>query len=155
MDKPRPFWMPDTKGFLAIIIVAIFAACVFILMFKQGPADTTIFAVLTTLLGVLAGVIKDVYGYHFGSSASSSSKDDTISKMLPPAAPAAPVVTDWWSKLTDAERKPIEDAATAGDTRATKFMIAAKAGTADTGDLAYVSTKGWITQARASEIVAS
>lgn len=86
---PRPFWFPDTKGFLAIAVVVLFGATIFVLMFKSGPADTTIFAVLTTLLGVLAGVIKDVYGYFFGSSASSSSKDETIQKMAIPGTPAA------------------------------------------------------------------
>lgn len=81
-------WLPDTKGFLAASAIGLFGCVLLILMFKTGPADTTIFAVLTTLLGVLAGVIKDIYGYFFGSSASSASKDDTISKMLPPTPPA-------------------------------------------------------------------
>lgn len=85
MDNLRPYWMPDTKGFLAIAIVALFGGAMFLLMFKQSPADQTVFAVLTTLLGVLASQLKEISGYYFGSSASSSQKDDTISKMLPPA----------------------------------------------------------------------
>lgn len=88
-NTERPYWVPDTKGFLALAVVAIFASAIFLLMFKGSAADQTIFAVLTTLLGVLAGEVKEVYGYYFGSSASSSAKDATISNMLPP--PTNPV----------------------------------------------------------------
>lgn len=82
MDKP--WYVPDRKGFLALAAITLFGTVIMALMFKAGPADTTIFAVLTTLLGVLAGVIKDVYGYDFGSSASGATKDETISKMVVP-----------------------------------------------------------------------
>lgn len=104
-DTHRPYWFPDTKGFLAILVVALFGTTIFVLMFKTGPADTTIFAVLTTLLGVLAGVIKDVYGYHFGSSASSSAKDEAIIGQMapaknPPNPPTEPVV------LVEEPKKP-------------------------------------------------
>lgn len=84
-EAPRPFWMPDTKGFLAIAMIALFAAVIFmLLMFKTSPADPAVFAVVTTLVGVLAGEVKEVYSYYFGSSASSSAKDATINSMLPP-----------------------------------------------------------------------
>lgn len=161
MDAPRPFWMPDTKGLLAIVVVGLFGTTIFILMFKQGPADTTIFAVLTTLLGVLAGVIKDVYGYHFGSSASSSSKDDTISKMLPPAPPptngavhdAAPVVA-WWSRLTPEEQGAISSAAPLNP-QVQAFIDAAKAGHASADDLAYLVSRGLLSETRSKEIQAA
>lgn len=81
VELRRPIWLPDTKGFLAMAIVGLFGAAIFILMFKSSPADQTVFAVLTTLLGVLASQIKEISGYYYGSSASSTAKDDTIQKM--------------------------------------------------------------------------
>lgn len=81
LEARRPIWLPETKGFLAMAIVGLFGAAVFVLMFKTSPADQTVFAVLTTLLGVLASQIKEISGYYFGSSASSTAKDDTIQKM--------------------------------------------------------------------------
>lgn len=85
MNNERPWWFPTVQGFLAAaIVVMMFTAIVLlVLLAKSGEmADATVFAVITTLLGVLASSFKDVYGYSFGSSASSKDKDDTISSMV-------------------------------------------------------------------------
>lgn len=81
----KPWWMPNIQGFLAagIVLMMILAIMMLLLLAKSGSmADPTVFAVITTLLGVLAGSFKDVYGFFFGSSASSKDKDDTISSMV-------------------------------------------------------------------------
>lgn len=85
MNTEKPWWFPTVQGFLAgSIVVMMFTAIVLlVLLAKSGTmADATVFAVITTLLGVLASSFKDVYGYSFGSSASSKDKDDTISSMV-------------------------------------------------------------------------
>lgn len=85
MNTKKPWWFPTVQGFLAasIVIMMFTAIVLLVLLAKSGTmADATVFAVITTLLGVLASSFKDVYGYSFGSSASSKDKDDTISSMV-------------------------------------------------------------------------
>lgn len=92
----RPVWLPDTKGFLAIAIIALFAGTLLLLLFGRAPTDDKIMTALTLLLGVLANEIKEVYGYFFGSSASSANKDETqmrlTEKLADRAVAAEPVV---------------------------------------------------------------
>jgi hypothetical protein len=152
----------DFPALLAINIFATFAAVIILCFFVKIPVDGP----LGNLLEVLKNIVLLMVGFYFGSSAGSKTKDDSQNKIVEkltatappgPPGPVAPVSAEpvpWWSRLTDEERTVIETHALT-DTRAATFMIAAKAGTAETSDLAYVVTKGWITQARASEIVAS
>lgn len=88
----KPFWMPDTQGFLAIAIILLIAAIVLLLLVRPPAIDERTSGVLMTIVGVLIACLKDVYSFFFGSSKGSEKKDDAlISGAVGPAAPVAPV----------------------------------------------------------------
>lgn len=91
MTAAKPWWMPDTQGFLAIAILILVGAIVFILLLHNSTMDDKTSAVLTTVIGILLANLKDVYSYFFGSSKGSTDKDQTLTKI---AVAAAPVNTD-------------------------------------------------------------
>lgn len=78
MDKAKPFWMPDTQGFLSIAIITLIAVIVLILLIKPPMIDERTSGVLMTIVGVLIACLKDVYSFFFGSSSGSQKKDDAI-----------------------------------------------------------------------------
>lgn len=86
------WWSLDTRASLAAAIVGLMITSIGMLVMLSllnVKVDPTIFAVLTTLLGVLAGSFKDVYGFWYGNSSSQTDKDKTISTMA--ATASAPV----------------------------------------------------------------
>lgn len=89
MKTEKPFWMPDTQGFLAIAILGIVGFVVVLLMFKGVPTESK--DILNVALGVLLGSLKDVYSFFFGSSKGSEKKDDAILsgavQAVPPVEP--------------------------------------------------------------------
>ena len=122
VQRPRPFWLPDTQGFLAIAIILLMGTIVLILLNSDTQFDDKTAGVLMTVLGVLTACLKDVYSFFFGSSKGSDKKDDVISAIAaaPPAAPApaAPPTPDqlgdsmlsngelaYFKSLTDEEAK--------------------------------------------------
>ena len=76
--KEKPFWIPDTQGFLAIAILSLVGTIVLILLLHPTQLDDKIAAVLNVALGVLLGNLKDVYSFFFGSSKGSEKKDDAL-----------------------------------------------------------------------------
>jgi len=104
MTKEKPFWMPDTQGFLAIAIMILIAAVVFILLTRPPQIDERTSGVLMTIVGVLIACMKDVYAFFFGSSKGSKDKDDALTKIVTeptsPTTPSAPVSTT--TTVTDA-----------------------------------------------------
>ena len=97
MEKPKPFWMPDTQGFLAIAIIVVVSFIAFALLGSSIKFDDKVAGAFMTLLGVLTACLKDVYSFFFGSSSGSKSKDDAMVKLAtdpqPPAGAAATVST--------------------------------------------------------------
>lgn len=92
----------DIQGFLAVAIIAVIFSIVGMLLYKPPTLDDKTSAVLTTIIGVLIGAMKDVFSYYFGSSKGSAAKDDalltgalasTLSPAEPPSAPKPPPVT--------------------------------------------------------------
>lgn len=77
----KPWFWPDTQGFLAITIVALIGSIVYILLLHPVKIDDKIQGMLMAVIGVLVACLKDVYSFFFGSSKGSAAKDDTISKM--------------------------------------------------------------------------
>ena len=158
----KPFWMPDTQGFLAIAIIGVIAALAFILVGSTIKFDDKVAGAFMTLLGVLTACLKDVYSFFFGSSKGSDKKDETqnaivekLTSSAPPATgPVAPVVVPWWNILTDEERNAIRNASGA-DPKVAVFMAAAQAGKASDVDLSNVVAAGLLSQARADIIKAS
>ena len=69
----------DTEGFkclMAVMITAGFLACIFKLIhteIKAGSRETVL-----VLTGVLGGMVKDVFGYYFGSSEGSQRKTEML-----------------------------------------------------------------------------
>lgn len=100
MSTPKPWFWPDTQGFLAVAIITIMAAIVLILLLHPVQITDTVQGVLMTIIGVLVGSLKDVFAFYFNSSSSSKTKDETISTM---AAVAAEV-----PKLAAAPAKPVD-----------------------------------------------
>ena len=98
-SKPdKPYWLPDTQGFLAIAIIAVVAGLAFILLLGTVKFDDKVAGAFMTLLGVLMGSLKDVYSFYFGSSRSSDKKDDALitqaaaaTGTIPPASFSPPL----------------------------------------------------------------
>lgn len=88
----KPWYWPDTQGFLAVAIITIISAIVLILLLHTVQMTDTVQGVLMTLVGVLVGCLKDVFAFYFNSSSSSKAKDDTIKTMA--AVAAEPRTTD-------------------------------------------------------------
>lgn len=69
-------WMPAALGLLATVgFLATLAALAFAKI-DAGSKD-----VLLVLLGILGKMVSDVYGFYFGSSASSDTKNSIIDKL--------------------------------------------------------------------------
>lgn len=78
----RPFWLPDTQGFLSVAIIALIAIVVLILLTRPPAIDERTSGVLMTIVGVLIACLKDVYSFFFGSSKGSDSKTETQNKIM-------------------------------------------------------------------------
>lgn len=74
--KEKPFWIPDTQGFLAIAIIGLVGFVVCLLLYKPVAVENK--DILNIALGVLLGSLKDVYSFFFGSSKGSEKKDDAL-----------------------------------------------------------------------------
>jgi hypothetical protein len=90
---PRPFWLPDTQGFLAVAIIFLIAVVVLILLTRPPAIDERTSGVLMTIVGVLIACLKDVYSFFFGSSKGSQDKSETISKITVPPTPTTTTQT--------------------------------------------------------------
>lgn len=96
MSSNKPFWLPDTQGFLAMAIILLIAVVVLILILHPPAIDERTSGVLMTIIGVLIACLKDVYAFFFGSSKGSEKKDDalisgSISSTSSPTLVAPPV----------------------------------------------------------------
>lgn len=91
----KPYYWPDTQGFLAVAIISIMSVIVLILLLYRVQMTDTVQGVLMTLIGVLTGCLKDVFAYYFSSSSGSKAKDDTIKAMAAPAAPPTDPLAKW------------------------------------------------------------
>lgn len=93
----KPYWLPDTQGFLAIAIIAVVAVLAFMLLSSVVKFDDKVAGAFMTLLGVLTACLKDVYSFFFGSSRGSDKKDDAlitqIATATPPPQPFNPALT--------------------------------------------------------------
>jgi CDP-diglyceride synthetase len=76
---PKPYWFPDTQGFLAAGIMTLISLIVMLLLVRPPAIDERTSGVLMTIVGVLIACLKDVFAFFFGSSRGSEKKDDIIS----------------------------------------------------------------------------
>lgn len=77
-----------TKAILAILIFFALVGCITGLYLRELPTGAR--DILLVLLGVVAALVKDVYGYYFGSSDGSQRKTELLGGIVneTPAAPA-------------------------------------------------------------------
>lgn len=66
------------KGWLAVLAIIGFMACILILF--QTPIPEASKDVLLVLIGALVGVVKDVFGFYFGSSEGSARKTELMAQ---------------------------------------------------------------------------
>lgn len=78
MNTTKPYWLPDTQGFLAVAIIGVVSLIVLILLLHPTTMDERTSGVLMTVVGVLIACLKDVYSFFFGSSKGSEKKDDAM-----------------------------------------------------------------------------
>lgn len=81
MDKQKPWFWPDTQGFLAVAIITIMSVIVLILLLHPLQITDTVNGVLMTIIGVLVGSLKDVFAFYFNSTSTSKIKDATITEL--------------------------------------------------------------------------
>jgi hypothetical protein len=87
-DASKPYWFPDTRGFLGGSMVLLIGFIVAMLIAAPPQIDERTSGVLMTIVGVLLACLKDVYGFAFGSSAGEKETKETISKIaLEPSPP--------------------------------------------------------------------
>lgn len=165
-QSDRPFWYPDAQGFLMFAMVLICGVSLFYRMTHASEVNDKILDMMITIAFSTCLVL--IYNFAFGSSSSGAKLADTqnritekLTSVSPPGAPGpvaplpAPVVIlAWWSVLTPAEQSAITSNAP-NDPRVQAFVTAAQAGKASPDELAYLVSKGLLTQDRATAIQAS
>lgn len=87
MKPDKPWFWPDTQGFLAVAIITIMSVIVLILLLHPLQITDTVNGVLMTIIGVLVGSLKDVFAFYFNSTAASKAKDLTIQTMATAVVP--------------------------------------------------------------------
>lgn len=78
------------KGYFATIMIIAFIGIVFMLLEKKVPSENN--DVMMVLLGALVGIVKDLYGYYFGSSEGSQRKTELLGTK-PEVSNAAPQIS--------------------------------------------------------------
>lgn len=160
-------WMSDVQRAIALILVGTFAILCIIgtirLVILGDSASITDMS--KTLQAALVNMALIALGFFFGSNMSKMLADAGQQKIVEkltstappgppgPVAPIPPAVVAWWSLLTDAEKTAITAAAPA-DAKVQSFVTASSTGKAAPDDLAYLVTKGLLTQDRATAIQA-
>jgi succinate-acetate transporter protein len=88
MPTGRPFWFPDIKAFIAIMVIFAVIAIAFTLIFSPNVMDNDM---LKMVVGALVTNFAGIAHFYFGSSTGSKDKDDTIGRIA--AGQMAPVPT--------------------------------------------------------------
>jgi hypothetical protein len=87
----RPFWLLETRDFIAIILVAAMVGLMFALVLRPTAIPDTPVANIV-IGGFMTVGFSAVIQFYFGSSKGSVTKDDTISTLTAAAAESAPIV---------------------------------------------------------------
>lgn len=81
----------NTRGnVMCYSAIGAFIACLGILFFAPIPAAGVAHDILMAMIGVLAGIVKDLYGFEFGSSRGSDDKTGLIASLSLTTAAALP-----------------------------------------------------------------
>lgn len=79
----------DIKPILAMIAIAAFFGVILVLI-KSPEIPASVKDILFILVGAQVTIVKDIFGYYFGSSEGSARKTELLTPA--PAAPPAPTV---------------------------------------------------------------
>ena len=81
----------DIKPLLALLAVAGFFGCIWAVLTAPADLPAAIKDLLLILVGALVTLVKDIYGYYFGSSEGSARKTELLNTAvaLGPEVPAA------------------------------------------------------------------
>jgi hypothetical protein len=86
MQKARPFWLLETRDFIAIILVMAMVGLMFALVLRPTTIPDT--PVTNIVIGGFMTVgFSAVIQFYFGSSKGSVAKDDTINAIAAGASP--------------------------------------------------------------------
>lgn len=77
MEKPKPFWWPETPAFIAILLVASVVCLAFVLAFRAPDGDMFKFMIG----GLMTTGFASIIGFYFGSSQGSKDKDTAMAKI--------------------------------------------------------------------------
>lgn len=163
----KPWWAPDAQGFVIGAVVFMVGVALFYRMTHPAEINDKLLDMMLTILFGTAFVA--IINYLVGSSRGSQAKDETQNKIMekltsaPPNGPVAPVPSPiaaptigeaWWNRLTDAERTAITaaSAANAGDTRLATIANGPMTMKPMPDDMAYLVSKGLLTQDRATAL---
>ena len=78
VNMGRAGYRDYVKMFLAIVIVLSFILFTIVLFWKGLPSDENTVMLIGTGYGLIIALLKDVYNYSFGSTQSSSDKNDML-----------------------------------------------------------------------------
>ncbi len=81
MAGARPYWFPDTRGFLSAAIVMLVFIISLVVIMKPLNIDDRGYQLLTMILGIIIATFKDVYSFSFNSTQQSEDKTKTIEKL--------------------------------------------------------------------------
>ena len=66
------------KAYLSVLVLVAFIGLIFQLLFIKVPGENN--DLVMFLFGCLTAIVKDVYGYYFGSSEGSTRKSEVMEK---------------------------------------------------------------------------
>jgi hypothetical protein len=156
--KPIPNWIPETR---TVIVCWMMFSCFLIIMtlLLHGAPLGDNRDMLNTLLGMYVGTgLLTSITWWMGSSKGSDANNKLQDKMADAIRPAlqlpAKAVDPWWNKLMDAERAAI-GAEGPNDPKIAAFLLAPVTAKPNPDDLAYLVSKGLLTQDRATALQAA
>jgi hypothetical protein len=79
MQKLRPFWIPEVRDFIGLIVISAMVGMLFILLLR--PVTVPDNQMTNILIGGFMTATTAVIQFYFGSSKSSAAKDDTINTL--------------------------------------------------------------------------
>lgn len=137
------------QSYLAFLLSSATVGLIFLLVLRGGlqSADD----VTKTAIGAMLTVgFATIIQFYFGSSQKEGKKDDAMAAIaaMPSANNGA---SPWWSKLNETE-KTVIGANAKDDPRMNAIAQAMATGSATADDLAYLVSRGVITQSRADTI---
>lgn len=159
-------WMTDVQRAIAMILIGTFATATFVSTVCSifWPQQAALIDMAKTLQAALVNMALIALGFFFGNNQAKAVADAGQQKIVEkltstappgpsgPVAPLpAPAIVPWWSKLVNGEAAAIT-AAAATDPEVMKFVTAANTGAATPEQLAYLVSKGLLTQERADAI---